>query len=197
MSGITKAKFQTVSKQPRKGLFFLSTTNAELWHNLDMQKPRISIIAAVGQNRELGKKNELIWRISADLKRVKELTMGHPIIMGWNTYQSIGRPLPGRTNIVISWTPADIPGCVVVTSLVDALAAAREVEAEEIFIFGGASVYTESINAVDRLYLTRIEATDTEADAFFPPYENDFSRVMNEETHMENEPPYTYLVLER
>ncbi len=162
-----------------------------------MNTPRISIIAALGQNRELGKKNELIWRISADLKRVKELTMGHPIIMGWNTYQSIGRPLPGRTNIVISWTPAEIPGCVVFTSLAEALTAAREVEKEEIFIFGGASVYTESISATDRLYLTRIEATDAEADAFFPPYENDFSHVINEEAHPENEPPYTYLVLER
>lgn len=125
-----------------------------------MQKPRISIIAAVGQNRELGKKNELIWRIGADLKRVKELTMGHPIIMGWNTYQSIGRPLPGRTNIVISMTPAEIAECVVVTSLEEALARAREIEKEEIFIFGGASVYRESIALTDRLYLTRIEATD-------------------------------------
>ncbi len=177
---------------PLKGSY-----QAKMWHNLSMEKPRISIIAAVGQNRELGKKNELIWRISADLKRVKELTMGHPIIMGWNTYQSIGRPLPGRTNIVISWTPTEIPGCVVVTSLAEALTAAREVEEEEIFIFGGASVYTESINAVDRLYLTRIEATDVEADAFFPPYENDFSRVMNEEAHIENTPPYTWITLER
>lgn len=162
-----------------------------------MQKPRISIIAAVGQNRELGKNNELIWRISADLKRVKELTIGHPIIMGWNTYQSIGRPLPGRTNIVISWTPAIIEGCVVVTSLDEALAHAREVEQEEIFIFGGASVYAESIPSVDRLYLTRIEATDAEADAFFPAYEDMFTRTMSEEAHPENEPPYTYLVLER
>ncbi len=162
-----------------------------------MTKPRISIIAAVGQNRELGKKNELIWRISADLKRVKELTMGHPIIMGWNTYQSIGRPLPGRTNIVISWTPTEIPGCMVATSLTDALTAAHEVDSEEIFIFGGASVYTESINTVARLYLTRIEATDTEADAFFPPYENEFTRVVSEEAQVENGLPYTYLVLER
>ena len=162
-----------------------------------MQKPRISIIAAVGQNRELGKKNELIWRISADLKRVKELTMGHPIIMGWNTYQSIGHPLPGRTNIVISWTPTDIEECIVVSSLEEALEEAKKIESIEVFIFGGASVYAEGIGIADRLYLTRIEATNSDADAFFPPYEDTFTRVVSEEPHMENDPPYTWITLER
>lgn len=161
-----------------------------------MSTPRISIIAAVGQNRELGKKNELIWRISADLKRVKELTMGHPIIMGWNTYLSIGRPLPGRTNIVISWSPVIIDGCIVVTSLNEALLKAKELEQEEIFIFGGASVYKEAIGITDRLYLTRIEATDADADAFFPDY-SEFTKVLDEEKHFEYNPPYTWLTLER
>jgi dihydrofolate reductase len=161
-----------------------------------MNTPRISIIAAVGQNRELGKKNELIWRISADLKRVKELTMGHPIIMGWNTYLSIGRPLPGRTNIILSFEPREIEGCIVVTSLEDALTRAREVEQEEIFIFGGASVYHATIDMTTRLYLTRIEATDGEADAFFPDYK-EFKKILNEEKHFEHTPPYTWLTLER
>lgn len=161
-----------------------------------MNTPRISIIAAVGQNRELGKKNELIWRISADLKRVKELTMGHPIIMGWNTYLSIGRPLPGRTNIILSWEPKEVQGCVVVTSLGEALKKAKEVEKEEIFIFGGASVYKEAIGITDRLYLTRIEATDADADAFFPDY-SAFSNVLSEEEHLEYTPPYTWLTLEK
>lgn len=161
-----------------------------------MNTPRISIIAAVGQNRELGKKNELIWRISADLKRVKELTMGHPIIMGLRTYESIGRPLPGRTNIVLSFEPVDIPGCVVVTSLDEALTKARQVETEEIFIFGGASVYQATIGVAERLYLTRIEATDPDADAFFPDYST-FTNILSEETHPEHAPPYTWLTLER
>lgn len=161
-----------------------------------MSTPRISIIAAVGQNRELGKKNGLIWRIGADLRRVKEITMGHPIIMGWNTYQSIGRPLPGRTNIVLSFRPMKIGGCVVATSLEEALTKAKEVEQEEIFIFGGASVYKEAIGITDRLYLTRIEATDADADAFFPDY-SDFSKVLDEENHSEYVPPYTWLTLER
>lgn len=158
--------------------------------------PRISIIAAVGQNRELGKNNELIWRISADLKRVKELTMGHPIIMGLRTYESIGHPLPGRTNIVLSFEPKNIEGCTVVTSLDEALAKAREVECEEIFIFGGASVYTATIGIAERLYLTRIEATDPEADAFFPDY-SAFTKTLSEEPHMGETPPYTWLTLER
>ncbi len=161
-----------------------------------MNTPRISIIAAVGQNRELGKKNELIWRISADLKRVKELTMGHPIIMGLNTYNSIGRPLPGRTNIVLSSAPIQIEGCIVVTSLDEAILKAREIDQEEIFIFGGASVYHATIDMTDQLYLTRIEATDADADAFFPDY-SAFTKILSEEHHPENTPPYTWLTLER
>lgn len=163
---------------------------------MNMGKPRISIIAAVGQNRELGKKNELIWRMGPDLKRVKELTMGHPIIMGLRTYESIGRPLPGRTNIVLSFEPREITGCVVVTSLDEALARAHEVEHDEIFIFGGASVYQATIDIAERLYLTRIEATDPEADAFFPDY-SVFTKIIFEESHPEHTPPYTWLTIER
>lgn len=168
----------------------------QIWHNQTMEKARISIIAAVGMNRELGKKNELIWRIGADLKRVKDLTMGHPIIMGWNTYQSIGYPLPGRTNIVISWTPTELAGCIVVSSLSEAIDHARKIEDAEIFIFGGASVYTEAIPFVDRLYLTQIKATDADADAFFPPYA-DFTKVVSEENYFEHTPPYSWVTLER
>lgn len=161
-----------------------------------MQKPRISILAAVGKNRELGKKNELIWRISPDLKRVKELTMGHPIIMGLRTYESIGHPLPGRTNIVLSFEPKDIEGCIVVTSLDEALAKAREVEREEVFIFGGASVYALALPLTSRLYLTRIEATDPEADAFFPDYTL-YTKEISCEEHLEHTPPFVWITLEK
>ncbi|MCF7816111.1 MAG: dihydrofolate reductase [Candidatus Pacebacteria bacterium] len=161
-----------------------------------MKIPRISIIAAVGRNRELGKKNELIWRISDDLKRVKALTMGHPIIMGLNTYKSIGRPLPGRTNIVLSSAPIKIDGCIVVTSLDAALEKAHEIEHDEIFIFGGARVYDSTISLADRLYLTVIDAEDGEADAYFPDYSM-FTQVLKEENHPEHEPPYTWVILGR
>ena len=157
---------------------------------------RISIIAAVGKNRELGKQNKLLWRISADLGRVKSLTTGHPIIMGRKTYESIGRPLPQRTNIVLSRTPIDIEGCVVVNSLEKALETARAVEATEIFIFGGGQIYTEAMPLVDRLYLTVIDAEDPDSDAFFPDY-SDFTNILSTETHTEHEPPFTWLTLER
>jgi dihydrofolate reductase len=160
------------------------------------KKPRISIIAAIGKNRELGKNNELIWRISPDLKRVKELTTGHPIIMGRKTYESIGYPLPNRTNIVITNSCTHIEGCVVHTSLDDAITYAKEIDDEEIFVFGGARIYSAAILFVDRLYLTIIDAEDSDADAFFPAYDM-FTTVISEEHHPEHTPPFTWLTLER
>lgn len=157
---------------------------------------RVSIIAAVGENRELGKGNKLIWRIPADLKRVKELTTGHPIIMGRKTFDSIGHPLPNRTNIVLSRTPLTIEGCIVVPSLEEALEAARAIDTEEIFIFGGGQVYEMAISHADRLYLTRVHETDPESDAFFPDY-TEFTKVISSEKYLEHEPPYTLLTLER
>ncbi len=161
-----------------------------------VQKPLISIIAAIGKNREIGKGNELIWRISPDLQRVKALTTGHPIIMGRRTYESIGRPLPNRTNIVVSQSCTVIEGCVVLPSLTEALAYARTIETDEIFLFGGARIYNEAIPLTNRLYLTLIDAEDAEADAYFPPYEA-FSKKISEEQHPEHLPPYTWLTLER
>lgn len=161
-----------------------------------MNKPRVSIIAAIGENRELGKGNDLIWRISADLKRVKELTMGHPIIMGRKTYESIGRPLPGRTNIVVTRTLRPIDGCIVVDSLNKALETARTIDTEEIFIFGGASLYTEALGETDRLYLTRIHAHADDADVFFPEY-SAFTKEISHEDHPEHTPPYSWVTLER
>jgi len=161
-----------------------------------MENPRISIIAALGKNRELGKQNELLWRISPDLKRVKELTTGHPIIMGRKTYESIGRPLPNRTNIVVSQTQNTIEGCVVSTSLEDALEAAKETLTDEIFIFGGARIYHEALPFTDRLYLTVIDATDSGADVFFPPYPA-FTKIIAEEKFLDHTPPFSWVTLER
>jgi dihydrofolate reductase len=161
-----------------------------------MHTPRISIIAAIGKNRELGKGNELIWRISADLKRVKELTTGHPIIMGRKTFDSIGYPLPHRTNIIISRTQTDIEGCLVFDSLTKAIETAKAIDAHEIFIFGGASIYADTLPIVDRLYLTVIEAEDEHADAFFPDF-SEFTQILKQEVHTEHDPPYTWLTLEK
>ncbi len=161
-----------------------------------MNTPRISIIAAVGRNRELGKNNELIWRIPADLKRVKGLTTGHPIIMGRKTYDSIGHPLPNRTNIVITNSHTHIDGCLVFDSLRKGIEAAKDIDSEEVFIFGGARIYNEALPFTDRLYLTVIDAEGEDADAFFPDYAT-FTKEVAREDHLEHEPPYSWITLER
>lgn len=157
---------------------------------------RVSMIAGVGKNRELGKRNELIWRISDDLKRFRALTMGHPIIMGRKTYESIGKPLPGRQNIVVTRAEMSIPGCTVVHSLQEALDTARTLDVEEVFVIGGAQLYTEALPYTDRLYLTVIDAEDADADAFFPEYA-DFTKEILREEHPEHTPPYAWVTLER
>lgn len=159
--------------------------------------PRISIIAALGKNRELGKHNDLIWRISPDLKRVKELTMGHTLIMGRNTYTSIGRPLPNRTNIIVTTTYTHIGGCIVIPTFEDALTYARTIERDEIFMFGGARIYEASLPIADRLYLTLIDETEPDADVFFPAYDTQFPHITKKEDHLEHIPPFTWVTLDR
>jgi len=157
----------------------------------------ISAIAAVGKNRELGKNGELIWRIRPDLKRMKELTTGHVLIMGRKTYESIGRPLPNRTNIVVTRdTEYRAEGCAVTHSLEEALKEAYRVEKEEIFIFGGAELYKEALPITERLYLTIIDDEDTEADTFFPDY-SEFSKVIKKEKGDQDGLTFEWLTLER
>lgn len=163
----------------------------------------ISAIAAIGANRELGKNNQLLWRIPEDLKRFRELTAGHPVIMGRKTYESIGRALPGRTNIIIT-RQADYKaqGCIVVGSVEEAIAKAKEYSAssagkdqEEIFIIGGGQVYQEAMPWVDKLYLTIVAAT-AEADVFFPDY-SEFSKVVKQEAGAGGGCKLTFLELEK
>ncbi|MEX0931697.1 MAG: dihydrofolate reductase [Candidatus Paceibacterota bacterium] len=162
-----------------------------------MNIPIVSMIVALGkETRVIGKGNELIWRIGSDLKRFKQLTMNHPIIMGRKTYESIGRPLPGRTSIVISRNANFAPaGVVVVPSPEDALAYARTIESQEIFIIGGGEIYKQLLPATSRLYLTLIES-DEQGDTYFPPYDN-FTKKISEEHHTEHTPPFKWLTLER
>lgn len=167
-------------------------------HNFAMQTtPRISAIAAIGRNRELGKNGALIWRIPDDLKRLKALTLGHPLIMGRKTYESIGHPLPGRTTIIVTRnTDFDAPGCIIAPSLEVALDIARDIDQEEVFIFGGAEVYAQALPFTDRLYLTLIDAEDSGADTFFPPYE-EFSKVIQKEERGHEGLAYSLVTLER
>ena len=161
-----------------------------------MFTPRLSMIVAVDEARAIGKNNRLLWHIAEDLKRFKELTTGHAVIMGENTYHSIGRPLPNRTNIVVTLNQELVlSGCYVVHSLDDTLTVARTYEHEEIFVMGGASIYRQFLPMIDRLYLTLV-AGQHEADTFFPEYA-DFTKVISEEKHDNGEHQFTFFVLER
>lgn len=126
----------------------------------------LSILVAADEANGIGKDNQLIWHIPDDLKRFKALTMGRKIIMGRKTYESIGRPLPGRENIVVSRQPdLQIPGCKVVQTLEQAVAVT--LPDEEAFVIGGSEIYKQLLPQCKRLYLTRVFNT-FDADAFFP-----------------------------
>ncbi len=132
-------------------------------------KPRVSLIAAVARNGVIGRDNAMPWRLPSDLKRFKAITTGHPVVMGRKTFQAIGRPLPGRANIVVSRQGFAAPGAEVVADLAAALAKAGETEGEggEIFVIGGAEIYRQAIAAADRLYITEVD-TQPDGDARFP-----------------------------
>ncbi|HVZ58645.1 MAG TPA: dihydrofolate reductase [Patescibacteria group bacterium] len=161
-----------------------------------MNKPRISIIAALSDNRVIGNKGEIPWHIPGEQKRVKELTTPHPLIMGRKTHESIGRVLPGRLNIIVTSDPHyQVEGGEVVHSLPEAITLASKADSEEIFIFGGANLYAQALPQVNRLYLTIVHKT-MEGDAFFPDY-SEFVRVVSKEEHKYEDYNYTYLTLER
>jgi len=125
----------------------------------------ITIIAAIGKNRELGKDNDLIWHLPNDLKRFKKVTSGHDVIMGRKTYESLGRPLPNRTNIIITRnTNYKAEGCIVLNSLEAALKTATD---SNPYILGGGNIYRQAIKIADVLDLTLVDAT-LDADVFFP-----------------------------
>lgn len=128
----------------------------------------ISLVVATDRRRGIGIGNRLPWRLPADLKRFRELTMGHHLIVGRKTWESIGRPLPGREMIVITRDRGyRAEGCQVAHSLGEALEMARARAESEVFIGGGAEIYKEALARADRIYLTLVD-TEVEADAFFP-----------------------------
>jgi dihydrofolate reductase len=129
---------------------------------------KISLVVAMGKNRVIGLEGALPWHLSADLKRFRQITMGKPIIMGRKTHESIGRPLPGRKNIVLTGDPNyRAEGCVVVHSPAEAL---REAEGDEAMVIGGSAVYREFLPKADRLYLTLIHR-EFPGDTFFPEFD--------------------------
>ena len=158
----------------------------------------LSCIVAVSENGVIGRKNELPWKLSADLRRFKQLTTGHAIIMGRKTFDSIGRPLPNRTSIVMTRDLGyESPGVVVVHSFDQAVAACQD--QQEAFVIGGEAVFREALPQARRLYLTRVHK-NVEGDAYFPEAELAGWKLLQQERHSEddkNDYPFTFCVYER
>lgn len=143
---------------------------------------KLSLIVAVAENHVIGNNNQLIWHLPNDLKQFRRLTTGHCIIMGRKTFDSIGKPLPNRTSVIISRN-ADfkIESCITVDSLENAILEAKKIENEEAFIIGGAEIYRLSLPLVDKIYLTEVHHT-FEGDAVFP----EIDKSIWQETHRED-----------
>jgi len=156
----------------------------------------ISIIVAVGKNREIGRKNQLLFDIPEDMQRFKDVTRGHAVVMGDKTFQSIGKPLPGRKNIVVTLNKNyKAPGCETRYSLDEVLNEARETN-EEIFVIGGGQIYKLSLPYADKLYITEVDSEVSDADTYFPDY-SDFSKVVYERDSSDDNYKYKFLELVR
>ena len=130
-----------------------------------------SLIAAVGQNNELGKKGDLVFHIPGDLKYFKKVTMGHPVFMGLNTWRSLPGKLPGRDHYVLTYDPADVPEGITPVTDLDAFVTEHEDSDEELFVIGGGMVYKQMLPHCEKLYLTEVHASDPDADTFFPDFD--------------------------
>ena len=151
------------------------------------------LIVAIADNYGIGVKNQLPWHIAEDLKYFKETTRGYPVIMGRSTYFSIGRPLPGRRNIVLNLGGDPIPEVTCVYSFDEAFAEAEATGKDKCFIMGGASVYRAALPLMDRLYITHVHTEVKEADAFFPEIDPEiWQRVSTSETHVDPETGYEF-----
>jgi dihydrofolate reductase len=165
-----------------------------------MTPRRLSILAAMARTRVIGKDNTLPWRLSPDLKRFKALTMGHPIIMGRKTFESIGKPLPGRTSIVVTHQSGyEAQGAAVVHSIATALRECyKNADTTETFIIGGAEIFRQTLPVCDRIYLTEIQA-DYEGDVLFPEFDQAEWMETSREKHRMDEDglEYHFVVLDR
>jgi len=164
----------------------------------------LSLIAAIGENRVIGWNNSMPWHLPGDFKYFKEKTLGKPIIMGRKTWDSLGRPLPGRLNLVVTkQTDLRLEGAEVFTSLEAAIERAenwaREQGEEEVMLIGGAQLYTQSLSRADRLYLTRVAFNPERADAWFPQFDDSLWKLVSnvENPPVDDKPAYSFEVWER
>jgi dihydrofolate reductase len=157
----------------------------------------VTIVVAIAENYAIGKHNQLLWHMPADLKHFKQITSGHTVIMGRKTYDSVGKPLPNRRNIIITRQDITIPGCEVVKSVDEALA--LSVNEKEVFIVGGAEIYKLAMDKTDRVYLTIIHHL-FDADSFFPEIDYMEWKEVSREDHPADEKhkyAYSFITLER
>lgn len=160
-------------------------------------KPLVSIIAAIGKNRELGKDNKLLWSIPEDMKRFRDKTRNHPVIMGRKTFESIGKVLPHRTNIVITRNrDFKAKDAYVFSSLEKAIDFAKTKDTKEIFIIGGAQIYTQALPLADKLYLTLVDKEYPFADSYFPDY-SEFKKRLEEKKYKNEDISYSFIDLIR
>ncbi|WP_316802829.1 dihydrofolate reductase [Pedobacter nototheniae] len=163
------------------------------------KKTSLSIAVAVGENYAIGKNNQLLWHMPADLKFFKQTTSGHTVIMGRKTFESVGKPLPNRRNIVITRdTTLKIEGVEVVNSLDEAISISKD-EEKDVFIVGGAEIYRQALPKTDTLFLTTIHH-NFDADTFFPEIDRNEWKVLSSEPHKadeKNKYDYTFEVLAR
>ncbi len=149
---------------------------------------KVSLIAALSKyDRAIGKDGSLPWRLPPDMQRFKRLTMGHPVIMGRKTFESIGKPLPGRDNIIITRNlDYQAPGATVLGSVEEALQKAKNIDRDEVFVIGGGEIYALALPYADKLYLTLVDKEVPGADAFFPEYERFNKKTFQEEGQFED-----------
>lgn len=162
---------------------------------------KVSLIAALATNNVIGRNNTVPWCIRTDLKRFKSMTMGHHLIMGRKTYESVGKPLPGRTNVVITRQPGySADGVQVVHTLEEAIRVAEAAGETEAFIAGGAEIYAQAMHRADCMYLTRVHA-DVEGDTVFPEFDDVSEWHLTDSEHFDaddrNDHPFSFLTYER
>ena len=157
---------------------------------------RISLIAAASENNVIGRDCGLPWSLPDDLRYFKEKTLGHPVITGRKNYASIGRPLPGRTNIIVTRDAHfSAEGCRVVHSLEDAVEVAKQEDPEEIFVMGGGEIYALALPMADRVYLTRVHA-EIDGDTYFPELDSEqWAEVSTEEHVADDRHAYDFTIL--
>ena len=159
-----------------------------------MKETKISIICAIAKDRGIGYKNKLLVHLPPDLQHFKNITSGHMVIMGQTTFESIGRPLPNRINVVLTKDKNfTAVGCIIKNSIEEALEYAKASDDDEIFFIGGASIYAQSIKHAEKLYLTLIDKT-WPADTFFPEY-IEFSKIISEEEQEYQNLKFKYIEL--